>query len=128
MSELTTTTEQAQKQDAIKKANEGVTVPDTTIDRQAFIKLDAEHQDVFTKYGETSLTGFLTKIGSDGIFAQKVVLDLLSGGKGEGIGLSPDSPQENNITGKLDHTGDVATRAKFEGQTNVPAPTAKKVA
>lgn len=86
------------------------------VERGEYLKMVEANKDVVKRYGEVSFDSFMTKVGSDGAFAQQVVGDLLSGAEGKPAGVHPDSPQEYNLTGKIDRTVDTPTRIKFEGQ------------
>lgn len=76
-------------------------------------------------YGEPDVDTLRVKIGSNSILAARVFDDFMAekfGGE-KSIPtpfLEAGSPQEHNVTGKLDHTGDVATRIKTGPAAEVP--------
>jgi len=82
-------------------------------------------KDFIRHYGETDYDAFRMKLGSNSILASRVFDDLMAEKFG-GEKSSPTpfaeagSPQEHNITGRLDHTGDVATRIKTGPASELP--------
>ena len=86
-------------------------------ERGEYFKLKDASKEFVTSYGSNNLEDFLSRVGSDGIFASKVVNDMLAekfgGEKSVPTGVHPDSPQESNIVGILDHTE--ATPKKLAG-------------
>lgn len=109
---------------------EGVTLgePPAKNDRALMIAKDQEHAEFFKKYGEEDGFHFFLKAGSDGAFAVKVIQDLLGYfDDGPKPVVDAQAPQEQNITGKLDHTDDVATKEHIEGEnTNPPVVVAEE--
>lgn len=91
-------------------------------DRATIFAKDKEHEEFFKKYGESNGFSFFLKAGSDGAFAVRAIQDLL--GYFEPSVAPPvdeQSPQEENITGKVDHTGDVPEKEHVEGESEAPA-------
>ena len=88
--------------------NEAVTINDEAPNHGEYLKQNESQKDALKFYGYSDLQQFLQMVGSDGTFAQKVVLHLM--------GVTPDttfsgakeafSSQESNRTGLLDHKGD----------------------
>ncbi len=88
------------------------------IERAEYLKTADANKGKAKEYGLNSYDDLMKKVGLDGTFAQQVVGDLLSGSTGQNVGLHPDAPQENNLTGRVDRTVETATRLKFEGQAD----------
>lgn len=119
---------QQQAEEVTDVAPEVTTAPGV-VERGKFLQLSENAKPFIKKYGYDSFAQFLNSVGSDGVLASKVIGDLLSEKFGDGeqstaVGISPDSPQENNVTGKLDHSGDTPTKLKTEAQTDL-APTSE---
>ena len=100
---------------------ESVKVSTDPIERGEYLKTAEANKDLAKQYGLPSYEALMTKAGSDPVFASNVIANLASGKKGENLGLHPNSPQENNLTGNVDRTVETPTRTHFEGQaTNKP--------
>lgn len=87
-----------------------VQVSNAPVERAEYLQLVDSNKDLVKSYGEASFESFMTKVGSDGSFAQRVVTNLITGEKGQNLGLHPDAPQENNLTGRVDRMVDIAVR------------------
>lgn len=121
-----------QKDQNQEEAVAKTSVPDSVqanggiVQRGEYLKMEADNVDTFKKYGESTMVGFMNKVGSDGVFAQKVVTNLLFKSEGKDgfvVGISPDSPQEFNLTGVVDHTEPIAKKLAGTAAENI-APTA----
>ena len=91
-------------------------------DRRKFLDSMEKGKELATKYGEPDFPSLLRKVGSDSVFAQALVTDMVTGEEtAVKTVLLPDSPQERNITGTMDHTVDTPTKVKRDGQAqNAP--------
>lgn len=75
--------------------------------------------DAAKKYGFQTGQQLMNHIGSDSVFAQKIVTDLLTNSDTAVKAVQlPDSSQENNLTGRLDHT--VSPAVKVTETTTEP--------
>ena len=122
-------------QGAADDAKKKVDVPGdvTTNNGEDIGKILADHakrttgnQEIFTKLGVKNYQQFADQVRSNPVFAMRVA-DLYLAGEGEeedvhnyygaaGLILDMNAPQENNITGTVDHTGDVATKLHVDGE------------
>lgn len=86
---------------------ESVVVGTEPNDRAAHNALNIAGKGFWEQYGEPDRTHFMLRIGSDAVFATRVIENFLAEKFGcdpvHFTGISPDAPQENNVTGKLDH-------------------------
>ena len=88
--------------------------------RGEWLKEQEALKEAAKEYGFQTPQQFLNHVGSDAVFAQRIVTDLLTGKDATVKGvLLPDSPQENNVTGRLDHTVSPAVKVTH---TEVPEP------
>lgn len=116
----------------VPRSEDKQTLPDSVTLPHLEVLDNSKHQKVvdaskdFVKhYGEPDLDTLRMKIGSNSILALRVFDDLMAdkfGGEKSSPTpfLEAGSPQEHNVTGKLDHTGDVATRIKVGPAADVP--------
>ncbi len=87
------------------------------IERGEYLKTAEDNKELAKQYGFNSYSELITKTGSDAVFATQVIDNLASGKKGQSLGLHPNSPQENNLTGNVDRTLETPTRKQFDGQS-----------
>lgn len=99
---------------AQNEARQDVNVPDSVTvgtepnDRAAHNALNAAGKGFWEQYGSPDRMHFMLRVGSDAVFATRVIENFLAekfgGEQVHFTGILPDAPQENNVTGKLDHS------------------------
>ena len=102
---------------------EGLSINDNfaPVDRSEYFKLEEAGKEFVSQYGAADFASFFMRVGTDGVFAQQVIRNILTGEKGVAVGMHPNSPQENNITGRVDHKDPMLPKEKLESDTdNLP--------